>query len=74
MQVDARENLSAIEKALHDGSNRDVTVKELPGLNHLLQTATTGAPIEYSTIEETMSPTAMKTVSDWILARVKPKK
>lgn len=74
LQVNAKENLPAIEKALRDGGNKDVTVQELPGLNHLFQNAKTGSPNEYATIEETMSPLAMKTVSDWILARTSAKK
>jgi len=74
LQVDAKQNLPVIEKALRDGGNKDVTVEELPGLNHLFQTATTGSPMEYATIEETMSPVAMKKISDWILARTSAKK
>ena len=46
--------------------NRDVTVKELPGLNHLFQTAPTGAPTEYATIEETFAPAALQVIGDWI--------
>jgi len=74
LQVSAKENLPAIEKALRAGGNKDVTATELPGLNHLFQTASTGAPMEYANIEETMAPAAMKTVSDWILVRVRAKK
>ncbi|HEX6789757.1 MAG TPA: alpha/beta fold hydrolase [Candidatus Krumholzibacteria bacterium] len=74
LQVDPKQNLPAIEKALKDGGNTDATVTELAGLNHLFQTATTGAPGEYATIEETMSPVAMKTVADWIVARTGAKK
>lgn len=74
LQVDPKQNLPAIEKALKDGGNKDATVQELPGLNHLFQTATTGSPTEYANIEETMSPVALKTISDWILARTSPKK
>jgi len=74
LQVDPKQNLPAIEKALKEGGNTDVTVTELPGLNHLFQTATTGSPNEYATIDETMSPVAMKTIGDWILARMSPKK
>jgi len=73
-QVSAQENLPAIEKVLKDGGNRDVTVVELPGLNHLFQTAQTGSPMEYASIEETMSPVAMKTIAEWILARTSPHK
>ncbi|QTN19823.1 alpha/beta hydrolase [Brevundimonas sp. AJA228-03] len=39
----------------------------LPGLNHLMQTATTGLPGEYGTIEETVSPLALDTVTDWVV-------
>jgi fermentation-respiration switch protein FrsA (DUF1100 family) len=74
LQVDAKQNLPAIEKALKDGGNKDVTATELPGLNHLFQTAKTGSPTEYATIEETMSPVALKTMGDWIVARTLPKK
>lgn len=41
--------------------------RTLPGLNHLFQHSTTGAPDEYTLIEETFSTEAMKTVADWIL-------
>ncbi|HPK87562.1 MAG TPA: alpha/beta hydrolase, partial [Atribacterota bacterium] len=50
--------------------NRDFMVKELPGLNHLFQTAQTGSPEEYALIEETIAPIALKLMSDWILAHV----
>ena len=66
MQVRAKENLPAIEQALREGGNTHFTVKELPGLNHLFQTAKTGAIDEYARIEETMSPLALKTVAEWI--------
>ncbi|HET6145974.1 MAG TPA: alpha/beta hydrolase [Polyangia bacterium] len=63
-QVPPDANLPEMRKALvHD---RDVTVRELPGLNHLFQTAETGALAEYGKIDETMSPAALKLVSDWI--------
>lgn len=66
LQVAADENLPGIRRALEAGGNRDVQIVKLPGLNHLFQTCTTGAPTEYGRIEETFSPTALKTVSDWI--------
>jgi len=67
LQVPPRENLAAIRTAL--AGDKDATVVELPRLNHLFQTAKTGAPSEYSVIEETMAPLALKTISDWIIAR-----
>ncbi|WP_048160967.1 S9 family peptidase [Methanosarcina sp. 1.H.A.2.2] len=66
LQVPPEENLRAIEEALKAGGNKDYTVKELPGLNHIFQTAQTGSPSEYSAIEETISPTALEVIGDWI--------
>ncbi len=63
-QVPPSANLPEMKKALaHD---HDVTVQEMPGLNHLFQTAKTGSPTEYGEIEETMSPSVLALVSDWI--------
>jgi fermentation-respiration switch protein FrsA (DUF1100 family) len=68
LQVPAKEDLEAIERALKDGGNRDYKIVLLPGLNHLFQTTTTGAVSEYSEIEETIAPVALQTIGDWILA------
>ncbi len=67
VQVTSKENLQAIKWALEAGGNKNYTVKELPNLNHLLQTAETGSISEYGTIEETISPSALQIISDWIL-------
>jgi len=69
LQVPPRQNLPAIRKALEAGGNKDFEVDELPGLNHLFQTAKTGAPSEYAGIEETISPIALEKMADWILKR-----
>jgi len=69
VQVAADVNLPAIEKALRAGGNSDVTVRELPNLNHLFQTSKTGAVSEYAQIEETMSPIALTLMGDWIESR-----
>lgn len=71
LQVPPKQNLEAIKLALEKGGNPDITTMELPGLNHLFQEATTGAPSEYSEIEQTFSPDAMKIVGDWIKEQVK---
>ncbi|HTL95074.1 MAG TPA: alpha/beta fold hydrolase [Gemmatimonadaceae bacterium] len=68
LQVPARENLAAIDTALRAGGNRDYRVEELPKLNHLFQTATTGAPSEYATIEQTVAPAALDAIATWINA------
>ncbi len=68
-QVPPVQNLPEIHKALAAAGNRDATVVELPGLNHLFQKATTGAPDEYFGIEETMNPAALDAISGWIRER-----
>ncbi|MGB7393019.1 MAG: alpha/beta hydrolase, partial [Pricia sp.] len=70
LQVPAEENLSAIGSALKEGGNENVTLKELPGLNHLFQESATGSPSEYGAIEETFSPKALVVISDWISQQV----
>ncbi len=47
----------------------DAEIVVLPGLNHLMQHATTGLPDEYGTITETLAPGAITAVTDWV-ARV----
>jgi fermentation-respiration switch protein FrsA (DUF1100 family) len=67
LQVPPAQNLPEIEKALKEAGNTRFVIKELPGLNHLFQSAKTGTPAEYAQIEETFNPEAMKIVADWIL-------
>jgi uncharacterized protein len=66
LQVPPAQNLPAIRAALEAGGNKNFEVVELPGLNHLFQTAGTGAPSEYAKIEETISPAALEKISTWI--------
>ncbi|MBX0332739.1 alpha/beta fold hydrolase [Pontibacter sp. HSC-14F20] len=66
LQVPAAANLVATEKALKAAGNKRYTIKELPGLNHIFQTADTGQVHEYGTIEETMAPVALETISTWM--------
>ncbi len=67
LQVLPGPNLAGLETGL--AGNRDVTVLELDGLNHMFQTARTGTIAEYAEIEETFAPHALELVSDWIAAR-----
>jgi len=53
--------------------NKDVTVRVLPGLNHLFQTSQTGSVNEYSQIEETFAPAALTQIGDWIAAHTQKK-
>lgn len=66
VQVPAKENLQAIEKALIFAGNSNYSVEEIPDLNHLFQRAKTGNVDEYSKIEETMSPDVLEKIATWI--------
>lgn len=50
-------------------NSRDVTIVELPGLNHMFQHARTGGRGEYRDIEETFAPEALALIGDWLRAR-----
>jgi pimeloyl-ACP methyl ester carboxylesterase len=66
LQVIASVNLPILRAALTEAGNQRTVVSELPGLNHLFQHATTGAPSEYGNIDETMAPEVLTQVADWI--------
>src|SRR5262245_25433389 len=71
VQVPPKVNLEEIGKALAEGGNKDHTLKEMAGLNHLFQTAKTGSLQEYGQIEETFAPAALTLMTEWILKRTK---
>jgi uncharacterized protein len=71
LQVDAGQNLPPIKTALEKAGNKDVTIKEYVGLNHLFQECETGAVSEYVKIEQTFSPQVLEDITTWILHRIK---
>lgn len=66
-QVPADENQGGILAALRAGGNRRVESARLPSVNHLFQTAKTGADEEYSQIEETIAPIALQRIASFVL-------
>jgi len=66
LQVPPAENLEGIERALERGANPHATVRQLPGINHNLQTARTGKLSEYLLIEETVDPSVLSLMSTWM--------
>ena len=68
-QVPAKENLAGIIAALNAGGNEKVESAELPFLNHLFQTAKTGAEDEYDKIDETLAPIVLRRVAQFVLKR-----
>lgn len=69
LQVSPRQNLPVVAGALQEAGNSDYTMVELPRHNHLLQVCQTGSIREYGKIEETISPLALHTMSEWIMKR-----
>ncbi|MFI4972998.1 MAG: alpha/beta hydrolase family protein [Caulobacterales bacterium] len=67
LQVPPDLNLPALRDALKGDAGAQVV--EMPGLNHLFQTAKTGAPSEYGDTEETLAPAALDLITGWILAQ-----
>ena len=68
LQVLPKENLAAIQAAFTAGGNRNATVKELPGLNHLFQSCRSCTIAEYGQLEETIAPSALDEMTRWIRA------
>jgi pimeloyl-ACP methyl ester carboxylesterase len=63
-QVTAAQNLPVLKAALAGDAKAEVV--ELPGLNHMLQPATTGGVEEYGKIETTIDPAALKLIAEWV--------
>jgi uncharacterized protein len=70
-QVQPKTNQEAIRSALSKGNNKDYRVEELPNVNHLFQECVTGEMNEYSLIEQTISPTVLKHISEWVMDRMR---
>lgn len=70
VQVPLEMNHPPIRKALEEAGNRDFTIKELEGLNHMFQESETGSMMEYSEIEQTFSPIALEEILSWIQAHI----
>lgn len=62
VQVDAQQSATALAAI-----RPDARIETFPELNHLMQTATTGLPAEYPTIEETFDPAALQALVDWVV-------
>ncbi|MFX0204053.1 MAG: alpha/beta hydrolase family protein [Candidatus Hodarchaeota archaeon] len=69
-QVPMEVNRMAIWKVLKQSGNNDYTLKMIPKANHMFQSASTGSPSEYSSLEKKFVPGFLEFVSDWVLKRV----
>lgn len=66
MQVNAAQNLRAIQFATRRAKNSKVKTSTLADHNHLFQRSKTGAISEYGTLTETISEETLETVYSWI--------
>jgi len=66
LQVDADQTVPLLRQAYEKSGNKDFTVMEIDGVNHLFQKAQSGSPALYGAIEETMAPEVQKAISEWV--------
>ena len=66
LQVIASQNLPAYERIIAEHGKTNLTLRELPDLNHLFQHCETGSPTEYVTIEETISPEVLEAIVEFV--------
>ena len=71
LQVPSRQNLEIIKNSLIKGKNKQITITEIPNLNHLFQETTTGSVSEYEKNEQTFSPIALKEILTFLKVQVK---
>ena len=66
LQVLASQNLPAYEKIIAEHGKTNLTLREMPDLNHLFQHSETGSPTEYVEIEETISPEVLEAIVEFV--------
>jgi len=71
IQVLPKSNLEGIRQSLAKSKSKKYDVVELEGLNHLFQECNKCTVTEYGTLDQTISPKALSTVSDWLDKNVK---
>lgn len=67
LQVPATQSEPLLRQLL--AGNQDATIRTLPELNHPMQPAVTGSVAEYGTIETTIAPEVLDTVTGWLAER-----
>ena len=71
LQVPSKVNLEIIKNALVKGKNKQISITEIPNLNHLFQETTSGSVSEYEKNEQTFSPIALKEILTFLKVQVK---
>lgn len=67
IQVPATESLKGIAAALTKGGNKQFTIKQFEGLNHLFQKCSKCTVPEYGELETTIEPEVLDAIGDWLL-------
>jgi len=70
-QVPAKQNLPIVRESL--AGNPDVTVSEMPGLNHIFQVAKTGSAEDWGKLNQPAyaNPEMLKLVTAWLATRLR---
>ncbi len=66
MQINAKLNINAIEKALKKGGNQNYRVDIMEGLNHIFQPAKIGTQDEYMMIEQSISEEVLEIILEFL--------
>ena len=66
LQVLVTQNFTAYEKIIAEYGKTNLTLRELPDLNHLFQHCETGLLEEYSDIDETISPEVLELIVGFV--------
>ncbi|MHC4533645.1 MAG: alpha/beta hydrolase family protein [Planctomycetota bacterium] len=69
-QVPVEVHRMAIRDILKQSGNDDYTLKMIPKANHMFQSAKTGSPSEYMSLEKKFVPGFLEFMSGWVLKRV----
>jgi hypothetical protein len=70
VQVDAEQNITAMEAIVAESGNENVTIVNYPTANHLFQEAITGSVDEYGTLDQTFLLDLLPTITEWLSAWV----
>lgn len=71
LNVPGPASVAAIDQALKEAGNTEVTSKLISNLNHMLQPAKTGLPKEVDSIEMTIAPEVLVLMKDFIQQQMK---
>ena len=66
LQVDADDTVPLLRSAYEKSGNKDFTVAEITGVNHLFQRAPSGSPALYGAFEDTIAPEVLSVITHWV--------